>query len=125
MPALEEALLTHLLPKDEVDERGAVLEVRAGTGGDEAALFAGDLFRMYQRFAELRRWKFEVCSVWSIGMFTRSCAQASAACILPTLRRKLVGMKETGGSIVAAYGALFWKGILVRLMTCMAEVLEV
>ncbi|CAL8462217.1 g1748 [Coccomyxa elongata] len=60
VPALEEALLTHLLPRDEADERGAVLEVRAGTGGDEAALFAGDLFRMYQRFAELRRWKFEV-----------------------------------------------------------------
>jgi len=60
MPALEEALLEQLLPGDEADERGAVLEVRAGTGGDEAALFAGDLFRMYQRFSELRRWKFEV-----------------------------------------------------------------
>ena len=60
VPALEQALLDQLLPRDEADERGAVLEVRAGTGGDEAALFAGDLFRMYQRFAELRRWKFEV-----------------------------------------------------------------
>lgn len=76
VPALEEALLTHLLPKDDVDDRGAVLEVRAGTGGDEAALFAGDLFRMYQRFAELRRWKFEVCSVRSICTSTHSCAQA-------------------------------------------------
>jgi hypothetical protein len=58
--ALEEALLTQLLPKDPADERGVILEVRAGTGGEEAALFASDLFRMYQRYAELRRWKFEV-----------------------------------------------------------------
>ena len=51
-----------LLPKDEADENDAILEVRAGTGGDEAALFAGDLFRMYQRFAELQGWKVEVMS---------------------------------------------------------------
>ena len=51
-----------LLPKDAADERGVILEVRAGTGGDEAALFAGDLFRMYQRYAEARRWKVEVLS---------------------------------------------------------------
>ncbi|MCP8938951.1 peptide chain release factor 1 [Alsobacter sp. SYSU M60028] len=52
-----------LLPKDEADERGVILEVRAGTGGDEAALFAGDLFRMYQRYADARRWKVEILSV--------------------------------------------------------------
>ena len=51
-----------LLPKDAADERGVILEVRAGTGGDEAALFAGDLFRMYQRYAETRRWKVEILS---------------------------------------------------------------
>jgi peptide chain release factor 1 len=51
-----------LLPKDAADERGAILEVRAGTGGDEAALFAGDLFRMYQRYAEVHRWTVEVLS---------------------------------------------------------------
>ena len=49
-----------LLPKDEADEKNAILEIRAGTGGDEAALFAGDLFRMYQRYADLHRWKVEV-----------------------------------------------------------------
>jgi len=58
---LEDALEAALLPVDVVDEREVVLEVRAGTGGDEAALFAGDLFRMYQRFAEAQRWRFEVC----------------------------------------------------------------
>ncbi len=51
-----------LLPKDAADEKSAILEVRAGTGGDEAALFAGDLFRMYARYAELKGWKVEIIS---------------------------------------------------------------
>ncbi len=51
-----------LLPKDEADDRNAILEVRAGTGGDEAALFAGDLFRMYSRYADLHGWKTEIIS---------------------------------------------------------------
>ena len=51
-----------LLPKDAMDDRNVVLEIRAGTGGDEAALFAGDLFRMYERFAALQGWKVEVIS---------------------------------------------------------------
>jgi peptide chain release factor 1 len=49
-----------LLPKDEADEKSAIIELRGGTGGDEAALFAGDLFRMYQRYADLRGWKLSV-----------------------------------------------------------------
>ncbi len=52
-----------LLPKDEADARSAILEVRAGTGGDEAALFAADLFRMYSRYADLHGWKVEVISM--------------------------------------------------------------
>jgi peptide chain release factor 1 len=59
---LDTELQTQLLPKDPNDERSVFLEVRAGTGGDEAALFAGDLFRMYSRFAERRRWQVEVVS---------------------------------------------------------------
>ena len=51
-----------LLPKDAADEKSAILEIRAGTGGDEAALFAGDLFRMYSRYAELKGWTVEVIS---------------------------------------------------------------
>jgi peptide chain release factor 1 len=58
----EEKLRLALLPKDAADERGVILEVRAGTGGDEAALFAGDLFRMYQRYAETHGWKVELLS---------------------------------------------------------------
>ncbi len=59
---LDSELQKQLLPKDPNDERNVFLEVRAGTGGDEAALFAGDLFRMYSRFAERRRWQVEVIS---------------------------------------------------------------
>ncbi len=59
---MEQRLRLLLLPKDEADERNVILEVRAGTGGDEAALFAGDLFRMYQRYAQSKGWKVEVLS---------------------------------------------------------------
>jgi peptide chain release factor 1 len=58
--ALEQQLRIALLPKDAMDERNVILEIRAGTGGDEAALFAGNLFRMYERFAALQGWKVEV-----------------------------------------------------------------
>jgi peptide chain release factor 1 len=62
MAALEDDLRAQLLPKDPNDERNTFLEVRAGTGGDESALFAGDLFRMYARFAERNRWQVEIIS---------------------------------------------------------------
>jgi peptide chain release factor 1 len=62
LDALERKIRLALLPKDVADEGGAILEVRAGTGGDEAALFAGDLFRMYQRYAEAKGWKVEILS---------------------------------------------------------------
>lgn len=59
---LEEELEQHLIPKDPDDDRNIYLEVRAGTGGDEAAIFAGDLFRMYSRYAELQNWSIELVS---------------------------------------------------------------
>jgi peptide chain release factor 1 len=62
LPEAERALALKLLPRDAADERAAMLEIRAGTGGDEAALFAGDLFRMYQRYAEDRGWRVELIS---------------------------------------------------------------
>ena len=68
VPELERQVQLMLLPKDEVDSKDAILEVRAGTGGDEAALFAADLFRMYQRYAETRGWKFELMSANEIGI---------------------------------------------------------
>ena len=63
IPDIEHEISILLLPKDVADARDAILEVRAGTGGDEAALFAGSLFRMYQRYAELHGWKLEIISV--------------------------------------------------------------
>lgn len=62
LSGLEQQLKIALLPKDAADEKSAILEVRAGTGGDEAALFAGDLFRMYQRYAESKGWSVEIIS---------------------------------------------------------------
>jgi len=61
--ALEQKLRLALIPKDAMDERNVILEIRAGTGGDEAALFAGDLFRMYERFAAKQGWKVEIVTL--------------------------------------------------------------
>lgn len=68
LPEFAKQVQLLLVPKDEADTKNAILEVRAGTGGDEAALFAADLFRMYQRYAETRRWKLEVMSINEIGI---------------------------------------------------------
>ncbi|TNE40826.1 MAG: peptide chain release factor 1 [Alphaproteobacteria bacterium] len=63
LPDLEHSIKIQLLPKDDADEKNAILEIRAGTGGEEAALFAGDLYRMYQRYAEGLGWKCETMSL--------------------------------------------------------------
>ena len=65
---IEEDLRTMLLPKDPRDERNVIMEIRAGTGGNEAALFAADLFRMYNRYAERQRWEVEILSANEIGI---------------------------------------------------------
>jgi len=62
LPGMEDRLRLALLPKDAADARPAILEIRPGTGGDEASLFAGDLARMYQRYAERQGWQFEIIS---------------------------------------------------------------
>lgn len=77
-----------LLPKDEADDRSAILEVRAGTGGDEAALFAGDLFRMYSRYANIQGWKTEVISVseGDMGGFKEIIANISGKAVFARLK---------------------------------------
>jgi peptide chain release factor 1 len=87
IPKLTADLQVALLPKDEADEKNAILEVRAGTGGDEAALFAADLFRMYQRFCESQGWKFEVISISETGL--RGYKEASASISGKNVFRKL------------------------------------
>jgi peptide chain release factor 1 len=63
IPLLKKGIEILLLPKDEADEKSAILEIRAGTGGEEASLFGGVLFKMYQRYAEKRGWKFEIMDI--------------------------------------------------------------
>ncbi len=67
-PLIEEELRIMLLPKDPRDERNVILEIRAGTGGEEAALFGASLFRMYSKYAEQRRWKIEVIDISPTGI---------------------------------------------------------
>ena len=68
LPELRRRVQRLLLPKDAADEKSAILEIRAGTGGDEAALFASDLFRMYQRYADLHGWKVEIMELSDTGI---------------------------------------------------------
>jgi peptide chain release factor 1 len=68
LPQIEEDLKVMLLPKDPNDAKNVIVEIRAGTGGDEASLFAAEIFRMYARFAELHRWKVEVMSSSESGV---------------------------------------------------------
>lgn len=68
LPQLEKELQVMLLPKDSADDRNAILEIRAGAGGDEAALFAAEMFRLYQYYAGIRGWRFEVMSISDTGL---------------------------------------------------------
>lgn len=68
VPELEHKIKITLLPKDSADEKNAIIEVRAGTGGEEAALFAYKLFHMYQRYAEKKKWKFEILAIADTGL---------------------------------------------------------
>jgi peptide chain release factor 1 len=76
IPVLEHKVRLALIPKDEDDERNAILEIRAGTGGEEAALFGSNLLRMYQRYAEIKGWKFELLSLSETGL--GGCKEAQA-----------------------------------------------
>jgi len=68
LPNLEQRIKILLLPKDINDDKNAIIEIRAGTGGDEAALFTQDLLNMYQKYAERQKWKFEILSLQDIGI---------------------------------------------------------
>ncbi|WP_118858197.1 peptide chain release factor 1 [Sphingomonas mesophila] len=108
LPEAERALALQLLPKDAADERAAMLEVRAGTGGDEAALFAGDLLRMYQRFAEEQGWRFELISASAsdVGGYKEAVASIAGSGVFARLkfesgvhRVQRVPATESGGRI--------------------------
>lgn len=108
LPEAEHDMAVRLLPKDAADERSAMLEVRAGTGGDEAALFAGDLFRMYQRYAETQGWKVELISASDseVGGYKEVVASITGAGVFAKLkyesgvhRVQRVPVTESGGRI--------------------------
>jgi len=108
LPAAERGLALKLLPRDAADDRSAMLEVRAGTGGDEAALFAGDLYRMYARYAELMGWKVELISASDadVGGFKEVVASVSGQGVFARLkfesgvhRVQRVPVTESGGRI--------------------------
>jgi peptide chain release factor 1 len=108
LPEAERALALKLLPRDSADERAAMLEVRAGTGGDEAALFAGDLLRMYQRFAEEQGWRFELISASAseVGGYKEAVASINGTGVFARLkfesgvhRVQRVPATESGGRI--------------------------
>eukprot|EP01034_Spumella_vulgaris_P031417 gene31417-38800_t len=84
----EEDIITVLTPKDEADDRNVVIEVRAGTGGDEASLFAGEIFRMYQRYAAHQGWKWEEMSVMrsEVGGFKEAQAMVSGESVFKHLK---------------------------------------
>lgn len=105
---LEGKIRRLLIPKDEADTKNAILEVRAGTGGDEAALFAADLFRMYSRYADLRGWKTEILSAneTGIGGYKEITATVSGRDVFAQLkfesgvhRVQRVPVTESGGRI--------------------------
>src|SRR3954469_12537021 len=108
LPEAERALALKLLPRDAADERAAMLEIRAGTGGDEAALFAGDLFRMYQRYAESKGWRVELISASpsEMGGYKEVVASVTGAGVFARLkfesgvhRVQRVPVTESGGRI--------------------------
>lgn len=108
IPALLHDVKIMLLPRDEADEKNAIIEVRAGTGGDEAALFAGDLLRMYQRYAEDHGWKFEILdsNETEIGGIKEASATVTGRDVFARLkfesgvhRVQRVPETETGGRI--------------------------
>jgi peptide chain release factor 1 len=108
IPAAERALALQLLPRDAADDRSAVLEIRAGTGGDEAALFAGDLARMYERYAAEQGWRWEVMSANAsdLGGFKEIIASVSGTGVFARLkfesgvhRVQRVPVTEAGGRI--------------------------
>jgi peptide chain release factor 1 len=108
LPQAERALAIKLLPRDAADDRAAMLEVRAGTGGDEAALFAGNLLRMYQRYSEEQGWRFDLISASAseLGGYKEAIASINGPGVFARLkfesgvhRVQRVPVTESGGRI--------------------------
>ena len=108
IPQLQKELKIMLIPKDEADEKNAIIEIRAGAGGDEAGLFAADLLRMYQKYAEFKKWKFELLYAHEsgIGSIKEASANISGKGVFAYLkfesgvhRVQRVPVTESGGRV--------------------------
>jgi peptide chain release factor 1 len=108
LPILKNELQRLLLPRDEADEKNAILEVRAGTGGDEAALFASNLFSMYQKYSIIKGWRFEILEVseTAIGGYKEAIASITGRSVFAKLkfesgvhRVQRIPTTESGGRI--------------------------
>jgi peptide chain release factor 1 len=108
LPVIEQELKIMMLPKDEADERNVIVEIRAGAGGDEAGLFAGEILRMYQRYAEIKGWKAEVieCNETDLGGYNFVSLEISGNNVYGTMKYESGGHRvqripetESGGRI--------------------------
>ncbi|MBL8198823.1 MAG: peptide chain release factor 1, partial [Chromatiales bacterium] len=125
LPALEAELQKLLLPRDANDERNVFLEIRAGTGGDESALFAGNLFRMYARYAERRRWQVEVisASVSDLGGYREIIARIIGSGVYSRLKFESGGHRVQRVPETEAQGRIHTSACTVAVMP-EAEALE-
>jgi len=124
LPELEHQVQLMLLPKDVDDDKNAILEIRAGTGGDEAALFAGDLFRMYQKYAALQGWRFEIMSTSAsdAGGFKEAIASVSGPGVFSKLKYEAGGHRVQRVPETETQGRIHTSAATVAVMPEVEEI---
>ena len=127
LPRAERELMAHMLPPDPDDSRNTILEIRAGTGGDEAALFAGDLFRMYSKFADSRGWKTSLvdASPSDLGGFKEIIFLVEGTDVYKTLRYESGGHRVQRVPTTEAQGRIHTSAATVAVLPEVEEVTEV
>ena len=124
IPSMERQVQLMLLPKDVDDDKNAMLEIRAGTGGDEAALFAGNLFRMYQKYATLQGWRFEIMSTSSsdAGGFKEVFASVSGPGVFAKLKYEAGGHRVQRVPETETQGRIHTSAATVAVMPEVQEI---
>ncbi|MBK7355670.1 MAG: peptide chain release factor 1 [Propionivibrio sp.] len=127
LPEIESELQKLLLPKDANDERNCILEIRAGTGGDESALFAGSLFRMYARFAERQRWQLEIISASAsdVGGYKEVIARVSGQGVYSKLKFESGGHRVQRVPETETQGRIHTSACTVAVMPVVDDLAEV
>jgi peptide chain release factor 1 len=124
IPSMERQVQLMLLPKDVDDDKNAMLEIRAGTGGDEAALFAGNLFRMYQKYSTLQGWRFEIMSTSSsdAGGFKEAIASVSGPGVFAKLKYEAGGHRVQRVPETETQGRIHTSAATVAVMPEVQEI---